>query len=421
MNFQQILNKSKNILKKTQWNIKMLKERKKEKEVFRGINTIELHETDDEKTFSISPISVAKSTLAVIIILISCYFIYSISSLVILFFISLFFSATLDPAVDFFERFKIPRWVWVVILYFLIITFLILLFGSMIPIIVQQISKIATNISYAILWFINDFQAGKIIVPYVWEKINLWVLQATQSINIENIAKDVIANFSDFTKSLQDLAKWWLVAVWGAVWAWASFAWAIWWFLMNLVLVLFMTFFMIIDRWNLTSFFRSLFPSKYWNYIENKLENIQKQIGSWVRWQMALMVIMFLISLIWLIIIWMWEYALTLALIVWVWEFLPYIWPIAFLLISLPIALNISLFTIIKLLILYAILQFVEWNILVPSVMEKAVWLSPIVIILVILIWFQFLGVIWAIISVPVATAISIFINDYIDFQAKNS
>ena len=113
----------------------------------------------------------------------------------------------------------------------------------------------------------------------------------------------------------------------------------------------------------------------------------------------------------------MWEYAVTLAMIIWIWEMLPYIWPIVFLIIALPIAFNIWLFVVLKLLILYWVLQFVEWNILVPAVMNKAVGLNPIVILLVIIIWFQFLWVIWAVVSVPVATALSIFIKDFIEFQ----
>ena len=423
MDLHKIIDKSKHLLKQTKENLKNLQKIKHEKKVF-AIPEIEREQWEEiiESIVHISSTSAVKSTLSIIAILILWYFLYSISSLLILFFISLFFAATLDTGVDYLEKFKVPRWIWVIFLFIIIVAFVILIFGSMVPIVIEQISHLITTIKNWILNLINNFQAWVITIPYVWENVNNWILQTIQSINVENIAKEIFNNFSWVSTQLQDFAKWSLVAVWGAVWAWASVAWNVISFLMNLILVLFLTFFMVTDKENLNSFFRSLFPPKYSKYIESKSHDIQHQIGSWIRWQLILMVIMFAISYIWLNAIWMWkEYGLTLALIMWIWEFLPYIWPIIFLVVSLPIALNISFFMVFKLLILYSVLQFLEWNILVPAVMKKAVWLSPIVILLVILIWFQFLWVIWAIIAVPVSTAIWIFIKDYISFQAKKN
>ena len=415
-----MIDKSKNLFKQTKQNLKTLKDRKDNQKVF---TMPELTPEEEWKVIEsivhISSTSAVKSTLSIIAILILWYFLFSISSLLILFFISLFLAATLDTAVDYLEKFRIPRWIWVILLYIFILTFIVLLFWSMVPIVVEQISSLIVLIKDGSIRIISDFQSWAITIPHVWVNVNTWVQQTIQSINIESITKELTTNFSWFTKELQGFAKWSLEAVWGAVWAWASVAWNVLWFLMNLILVLFLTFFMVTDRENLNLFFRSLFPPRYSKYIETKTHDIQHQIWSWIRWQMILMVIMFTVSFFWLLIIWMWEYWLTLALIMWIWEFLPYVWPIIFLLVSLPIALNLWFLVVLKLLILYSILQFVEWNILVPVVMQKAVGLSPIVVLLVILIWFQFLGIIWAIIAVPVSTAISIFIKDYITFQAK--
>ncbi len=422
MNLFGIINKSKDLFKQTRQNLKTLKERRESQKVFTMPEiTAEEEWKAIESIIHISSTSAVKSTLSIIAILLLWYFLYSISHLLILFFISLFLAATLDPAVDFLENYWIPRWIWVILLFLVIIAFIILIFWSMVPIVVEQISVLVTDISQKTMEIISNFQQWNSAIPYVWDKINSWVFQTIQSINIESIAEELTNNFTWFAKWLEGFAKWSLQAVWGAVWAWASVAWNVLGFLMDLILVLFLTFFMVTDRENLNLFFRSLFPPKYSKYIETKTHDIQHQIWSWIRWQMILMVIMFTVSYFWLLIIWMQESWITLALIMWIWEFLPYIWPIIFLIVSLPIALNLWLLTVVKLLVLYSILQFIEWNILVPVVMKKAVWLSPIVVLLVILIWFQFLWVIWAIIAVPVSTAISIFIKDYISLQAKKA
>lgn len=403
---------------KTKKNIEELK-KENNKEMFSipEIPCSQKFDCSNEQIVHISAKSVAKSTLAILWILILCYFIYSISHLLIIFFISLFFAATLDPAVDFFEKYKIPRTVSVLVLFFLIILFLIFFIWSISPILVDQISSIASSIWSSTISFFNKLQEWKIVIPYIWDAINANIAATFQSINIDTILEKFLANFTWYLKEIQSIATWWLLAAWQVVNTWATIAWAVWWFLFDLILVLFLTFFIAIDRTNLNTFFRSLFPPVYSKYIEEKTHSIQTKIWWWVRWQFWLMALMFVLSLIWLFIIWMWEYAVTLAMIIWIWEMLPYIWPMVFLIIALPIAFNMWLFIVLKLLILYWVLQFVEWNILVPAVMNKAVWLNPIVILLVILIWFQFLWIIWAILSVPVATAVSIFIKDFIEFQ----
>lgn len=417
MNLASFFKHWKNIHKKIKENIKA-----PEKEVFNIPEIKEDKKTNKEHAYvevSVSSTSIAKATFTVMWILLLAYFLFSISKLLILFFISLFFAATLDPAVDFFERIRVSRVFSVLLLYFLIIVFFILFLWSIVPIMIDQISTIITNIWTSSIEFVEDFQNGDIQIPYVWESVNSWMVNAFQSINIDMIAEQLLENFSSYVKELQSIAKWWIAAAWEVVNVSAGIIWAVSSFMFSVTLVFFITFFMVTDRENLNNFFRSLFPPKYSKYIEKKIHWVQVQIWAWVRGQFALMIIMFFISWVWLMIIGMWDYALTLAMIIWVWELLPYVWPLIFLLVSLPIALNISFFVVVKLLILYALLQFLEWNFLVPAVMKKAVWLSPIVVLLVIIIWFQFLWIIWAIIAVPVATAISLFIKDYILFQQK--
>jgi predicted PurR-regulated permease PerM len=54
----------------------------------------------------------------------------------------------------------------------------------------------------------------------------------------------------------------------------------------------------------------------------------------------------------------------------------------------------------------------VENNILVPLLMNKAVGLSPSIIIFALLVGFQFMGVLGLILAIPIATIIAIFAKD---------
>ena len=124
--------------------------------------------------------------------------------------------------------------------------------------------------------------------------------------------------------------------------------------------------------------------------------------------------IMFGLTFVGLHLIGMGKYALTLALLMGIGELIPYVGPLIFLIFSLPIAFAISLITVLKLVIFYAVIQFAEGNILVPAVMNKIVGLSPIIVILVLLIGWHFLGIIGVIISVPITTAVAMFVRDYV-------
>jgi predicted PurR-regulated permease PerM len=70
----------------------------------------------------------------------------------------------------------------------------------------------------------------------------------------------------------------------------------------------------------------------------------------------------------------------------------------------------LALFTI----ILYVVVQQIENNLLVPKIMEKAVGLNPIASIIVLMIGFSVGGVMGAILSIPVATAASVVIEDFL-------
>ncbi|MBT4092056.1 MAG: AI-2E family transporter, partial [Deltaproteobacteria bacterium] len=184
-------------------------------------------------------------------------------------------------------------------------------------------------------------------------------------------------------------------------------------FFFNLVLVFFLIFFMVVDKNNLHDFFQALFPKKYGAYISKRIEEIQKQIGAWLRGTLLLSLIMFVITFIGLFLIGMGKFALTLALIMGIGEMIPYIGPLIFLVFSLPIAFSLTWVTVVKLLIFYAVLQTLEGNVLVPAVMNKVVGLSPIIVILVLIVGWHFLGIIGAIIAVPVTTAVAMFVRDY--------
>jgi predicted PurR-regulated permease PerM len=366
----------------------------------------------NSQTVSISALSIAKATLTVVLIIALVYFLYSVKNLLILFCISLFFASALSPIIDFLEKYRIHRGVGVILVYFFIAFILLFILGSMLPALTSQIISLLTKLSQWTIEFFTNLPQHPYF-QYIPEQYRDFLLQSIDSINLQDIAKQIVDNLSTILQQVKDLASGGVKQIGSAVGAVGGITAFIAENVFNMFLVFMLTFFMVVDQNNLHNFFLSLFPKRHGEYIAQKISAIQKQIGAWLRGQILLSFIMFVLTFLGLLVIGIREYALTLALVMAVGDFIPYVGPMIFFIFALPVAIGHGFTVVIAFLIFYVLLQFAEGNIIVPIVMKKAVGLSPIVVIIVLLVGFQFLGIIGAIIAVPLTTAFAIFLTDY--------
>ena len=77
------------------------------------------------------------------------------------------------------------------------------------------------------------------------------------------------------------------------------------------------------------------------------------------------------------------------------------------------VALTISPLAALLVIILFLAVQMLENTFIVPKVMQKAIGISPVVIILAIIAGAKLLGVVGAIISIPIAASISVLIMEW--------
>jgi len=122
--------------------------------------------------------------------------------------------------------------------------------------------------------------------------------------------------------------------------------------------------------------------------------------------------IIFLIVYIGLTIIGI-PYALVLAIIAGILEIVPTVGPIIAGAIAALVALTISPLAALLVIILFLAVQMLENTFIVPKVMQKAIGVSPVVIILAIIAGAKLLGVVGAIISIPIAASISVLIMEW--------
>lgn len=342
-----------------------------------------------EKTLNIS---ISSSTIfKIFIVLISLYFLYLVRDILTILFISLILASALDPWVDWMQRKKIPRAIGAVLIYFILFSVLIISLYLIIPPIGNQIKELSQNFPEYI---------DKIVSSYSGLK---------EFANQHGILEQLEQNLGSIGANLEKAAGSLFSTVTGIFGSIISF-----------FLVLIITFYMIVEENALRKIVWSVAPEKHQPYIMQLVMRMQKKIGLWLRGQLILSFIIFSLTFLGLSILGV-EYALTLALIAGLTEFIPYLGPILAAIPAIFLSFTQSPMLAIFVLALYYIIQLVENNIIVPKLMQRVVGLNPIIIIVVLLIGFKIAGIIGAIMSIPVATAISVFLKDLFDKKIVNS
>jgi predicted PurR-regulated permease PerM len=172
---------------------------------------------------------------------------------------------------------------------------------------------------------------------------------------------------------------------------------------------------MAVEKHSVDRFIFAFIPLKHEEYLAHKIMLVQRKIGFWVRGMLIMMLSMGALVFIGLVILRV-NYATVLAIIAGILELVPVVGPLIAWLIAVPIVLNQGSFAILlAVTILYFVVQQIEGHVLIPIVMKKVVGLNPIVILFALLVGFEFLGILGAVLSVPVATMISIFVNDFFE------
>jgi predicted PurR-regulated permease PerM len=166
-------------------------------------------------------------------------------------------------------------------------------------------------------------------------------------------------------------------------------------------------------------------PLNVSKYIYENEKKVIDTLFVWLKWQLILWISMFFITLIWLLILKIFWINIpnifTLALIAWFMEFIPYIWTIVSFFLAITLSLTVWWKAIVWVIILYLIIQQIEWNILVPFVMGKTLSLSPFSVLIFMLIWWALFWIIWMIFTIPIICTVQIFIKPYLDKRFKEN
>ena len=170
------------------------------------------------------------------------------------------------------------------------------------------------------------------------------------------------------------------------------------------------TFYFLLERRRLEIYLDKLIGVQAGKRVFSIINEVENRLGAWVRGELTLMTVIGVLTYIGLTILGV-QYALPLALFAGLLEIVPIIGPIISGVPAVLVALTISPGLALVVIALYILIQQLENSLIVPTVMNRAIGLSPLVTILALMIGARLAGVGGALLSIPIVLVIEVLVR----------
>ncbi len=354
---------------------------------------------------------VFKIWLALLLIVYIWYIAFNSLDIIYLVITAFIISMAAESTIWFFSKF-LYRWVAVIISYIFLFTFLILWFVVLIPFLITNSSQILDIVSQKISYLQEQLQTQSLqsfihslhLYPYFENKL----LEYISNPEIANKIREILStNISNILQTFAQSIKWVSSFTINVISAFFN--------AINQIIIVFtLAVFFSFEKNKVVYTLATLSKNPDKTYL--KLKKLYFQLWEWLKWQLLLWIFIWLAVYLWLLTLSLFWINLntkwTLALIAWLMEFIPYLWPILWSLPSLLLAsLSYWFWWFLWVWLLFVIIQQVEWWI-VPIIMNKALWVNPLLIMISMLFGMKILGFLWIIFAIPIAVIISLAFED---------
>jgi predicted PurR-regulated permease PerM len=322
-------------------------------------------------------------------LLFGLWFLDQIAPILAPFIISLVFAYILSPVVDLFEGWKVPRWVASLILLVLFVAGIALAMFFVLPVAVTQLEGVLDGISNIIsqwratLWSSNVI---KVLERYGIPAEELRQVFSSQlTPRFEDILKTLFRASSSLVSSLSDVITQ----------------------LFYVILVPFLTFYMLTDFPKISLRFKMLFPRSVRETVARQMEQADELIGHYLRGALTVAILQgFLVAVLFSLA--GIKYALLLGLLAGVLDLVPYFGLIITMIVSVIVAFFSDppvMGKVVFALLSVGALHLAEVTFLSPRIVGDKVGLHPLLIILSLLVFMHFLGFVGLLVAIP-ATAL---------------
>ena len=294
-----------------------------------------------------------------------------------------------NPIVNLMERYRIPRLLGITIIYVAIVGIITLIVNLLIPLIGSQVESFIKNSPHylsKITQSVDKITNNSLLSGYMGQ-INDWLESAQKK--IPSMLSDY---FDGFGSKLASFAE--AVANVGVV----------------IVTTPFVLFFMLKDGHRFKDYTTKIMPPKFRKDFHDLLEKMSVQVGSYIQGQIIVSFCIGVLLFIGYSIIGL-KYALVLASIAAVTSVVPYLGPTIAISPSIVIAIITSPLMLLKLAIVWTLVQFFEGHFISPNVMGKTLKIHPLTIIFILLCAGNLMGVVGVIIGIPFYAVLKVLVS----------
>ncbi|WP_282019806.1 AI-2E family transporter [Planomicrobium okeanokoites] len=299
----------------------------------------------------------------------------------------------LRPVLRLLERFRIKR-IWGILIIFMgvvglltLVTFLIL------PFLREQLQMLIEEFPQYFMQLLTDIDAflrtSFVGDYYTGSNFDIDQLMETLPDNLAGILQDVVASIiTGITGFLSTITS----------------------FVLSIVIVPFILFYLLKDGEKLPEYILKLLPPRLRDDTREVFGEADRQLSAYIQGQLIVAFLIGVMVFIGFLIIGM-KYALLLGVLAMFTSVVPYIGPAIAITPAVIIALVTSPFMLVKLAIVWTVVQLVEGNIISPQVMGKTLFIHPVTIIFVLLTAGSLFGVAGVILGIPAYAILRVLVS----------
>jgi len=303
------------------------------------------------------------------------WLIYTLSNIVTIIIISALMAYILDPVASIMEAKGMSRNLATIIIFLFFVIIVVLVSWKILPVIFTDLLAIQEHL---------DPNATENLLS----DIELFLKQNLNFINLSdiNLHNELNNLFSGLTSQVVSFAAN-LVSIISAV-----------------VIIPFITFFLLKDGRDMTKLLISYIPNRYFEMSLNVLHKMDQQLGGYLRGQF---IEAFVVGLLAIIALWILgiKYFILIGVFAGFANLIPYVGPVAGAVpaILVAVANGADSSVLIYIVIAFTVIQLIDNVVMQPLVLSKSVNLHPLVIVLAVLVGGQFFGILGMFLAVPVA------------------
>ncbi|PIU02121.1 hypothetical protein COT66_01570 [Candidatus Shapirobacteria bacterium CG09_land_8_20_14_0_10_49_15] len=313
-----------------------------------------------------------RTIIFAVVFLLSLVLLYQIRQILVLMFIALILMSALNPTVRKLEQIRVPRALAVVMIYLLIFLIFGLAIAGVIPVLIEQTASLISRLPEYLEALRLGGQLSMIDQNVINSQLNQW---GSIPANLLKITASIFGSLTAF------------------------------------LVVMVITFYLLIERQHLDRYLAILFGGDGVDRARAFVDRLEHRLGGWVRAQLALMLIVGVVTYIGLRLLGF-EFALPLAILAGLLEIVPNLGPTLAALPAVLAGLAISPLMALTVAAFYFLVQQVENSLIVPQIMARGVGIRPLAVIISLAIGANLAGLLGIILAIPFFILVRVILEE---------